>query len=953
MRTLLALVLALLIAPLSAYPQSSPKCPLCGDTGVRACEAHASYADAGAKYGFYTEWAKAKFPCCALLGVMPCSCGAKPTSAEAVDAEQRYKAARDFAPDTNSKGALVYPSLTTLQHTLPGTYLGGCSRQFFVLSGKSKTELKAHELRALEPELKELSALLPLAVNADKVMEPHEWVYLYLYRAEKLRDAFHDLTSIPQVEISARDGLLKSYVVVDTAAATKAFRAAHSDRSSVPERCLLDLDPETSHDDRYGGTGYPSDAYARAWIAYSIAGTALDRYFVSKKCIEPQPPHFIAIGLARVFECVSTGRCALTWDSPEVGKPAKKGWLHLNWGGEFYKLLMKKRDLIGVSQLFRMSNQEVSTSFNASLTAYCFTAFLLQRFAGDSFVRWLDAMRELSPGEAVAKELKVSETQVETAFYDWIRKNNGQFSFTLQKPPKVAPVEAKLGPSVIQEFKNRWPERAQVPLDAVIADIDALRQASADDACPLLFKVFAETDPASDSKSERLIDSARRTFGAVAQASQSAAATRLRDRVVELMAISGKSEERDRQLESLMHVARYCLQSESIVAPAILDLLASQELRLSSRAKAESLRALGELKSARAATVLTNELKAHGDFESCYEAGVALSKIPGQSAKNVAVDLLKDDSWHLRLAAIQILRRTDDWSTIPDLIEQLSKESGRLKEDILETLSLLVGTSSRAPISDPDAKHWSQWWADIGSKSRGRTNAPSEAAAETSVPDPKSLRLFPPIYSKQVFFAIDISRSMNERIHAQPPPGGAPIKPADQFHTKSEYVIQQLKTAILDEVEPDAEFNVCTFAIRPNLWNNAGPQVATKGNKELVCQWLDKIIDLAEEQTNLERLFDRLFDEADKGFKDRTNKSVYDQIYLVTDGVPTAGNTDSRSLLATVARRNRQHHIRIDVIVVEALDTNLRFLDDLAAQNFGTCTIVKDPFHAIKRGVPH
>jgi hypothetical protein len=60
-----------------------------------------------------------------------------------------------------------------------------------------------------------------------------------------------------------------------------------------------------------------------------------------------------------------------------------------------------------------------------------------------------------------------------------------------------------------------------------------------------------------------------------------------------------------------------------------------------------------------------------------------------------------------------------------------------------------------------------------------------------------------------------------------------------------------------------------------------------------------------------------------------------DTIYLLTDGAPTYGITNSDELLSTVARWNRRRRIKINTIGVDLQPAEKGLLRSLADQNYG------------------
>src|SRR5436190_18435932 len=132
-----------------------------------------------------------------------------------------------------------------------------------------------------------------------------------------------------------------------------------------------------------------------------------------------------------------------------------------------------------------------------------------------------------------------------------------------------------------------------------------------------------------------------------------------------------------------METAAAFKRGRALVTPAVLAVLSAPDAKISLETRAYLLRGLGDLRSPLAVEELNRALKDRSQLVTCYEAGLALANIKNSLSTSAALELLEDDSWHMRLAGIKILRKRDDWSTIPRLIQQIDKESGRLNEAVL------------------------------------------------------------------------------------------------------------------------------------------------------------------------------------------------------------------------------------------------------------------------------
>ena len=167
---------------------------------------------------------------------------------------------------------------------------------------------------------------------------------------------------------------------------------------------------------------------------------------------------------------------------------------------------------------------------------------------------------------------------------------------------------------------------------------------------------------------------------------------------------------------------------------------------------------------------------------------------------------------------------------------------------------------------------------------------------------------------QQVVFCLDVSASMQ----------AARLR-------KLELAIEAIKEALVS-LDKDDLFNIITFDANAKLGKRALALVTEK-NIETVSKYLDRFTPegIANRQgTNLLEAIETALE---------VNPSI---IVLVTDGLPTAGETDSRKILEAVKAKNVNHAS----IYIVALEIDLEhspgagLLIDLAEQNNGEIKVV-------------
>ncbi len=234
----------------------------------------------------------------------------------------------------------------------------------------------------------------------------------------------------------------------------------------------------------------------------------------------------------------------------------------------------------------------------------------------------------------------------------------------------------------------------------------------------------------------------------------------------------------------------------------------------------------------------------------------------------IAQASLDSKSWELRAAAYHYLARFRELASIPLLIACTDKESGRLAEELNDTLFMHTGVRlwRRA--------EWDAWWQ----QHRATHTLPPEAAIRAQVrgaSGPTVAYFGLPLTSRHVAFLIDVSGSMS-----------APIG-TDRKHTRLDEAKRQLGNAI-EKLSEEREFNVIAYEshIHP-FWKKLRK---AKGKDK--AEALDRVAKLAiSGGTNI-------FDALERAFMDLGT----DTIYLLTDGQPTAGAITNVDELANEIR---------------------------------------------------
>lgn len=390
---------------------------------------------------------------------------------------------------------------------------------------------------------------------------------------------------------------------------------------------------------------------------------------------------------------------------------------------------------------------------------------------------------------------------------------------------------------------------------------------------------------------------------------------------------------------------------EVAVAP-IIELL-DQEKR-DDDVKRACIRALGRLQAKSAADVVAAALE---DSEATVRIAAldALSEIKAPSSNAAVLARLDSNLWQERSSAMNALANIRQKESIQPLIDQLSKEEGRLIDDVLEALlSLTTFDLGNKP------EKWQETWDRV----KDRFEVPSEEAIRKARESYEQalLRYQPgtddfagiPTKSKRIVYVIDVSGSMED-----------PLLDREKFKlqgrtyrdfVKMEVVKHELARTI-ENLDDTVFFNVISFATKVKPWNKRGLVQANILNRKSAAKWVRKLKPLGGASQNLkkkaglslsaggglgktntyEAILTALDAEAAQAGYDTDLGSPVDTIFFLSDGDPTAGPvTEIDRILAEVRRVNSLRKISIHTISIGKNDRGKALMRALAQQNDGT-----------------
>jgi VWA domain-containing protein/HEAT repeat protein/PBS lyase HEAT-like repeat-containing protein len=291
---------------------------------------------------------------------------------------------------------------------------------------------------------------------------------------------------------------------------------------------------------------------------------------------------------------------------------------------------------------------------------------------------------------------------------------------------------------------------------------------------------------------------------------------------------------------------------------------------------------------------------------------VTLGKLKAAPALKGLVALLKDNSWTVRSAAIEALGDIGEKGAVGPLIEQITKEEGRLKEDCGRALKKLTGQNFG---SVDDA--WRRWWEEHKAEYGGDGLELGGHPVGRGGSDGGYYGI--PIETHRAIFVVDVSGSMGEIATGQV--------------TKIESAKNEL-VRVVKNFSSDGHFNVIVFNDIVKAWKDR-MMPANKANKAAGTDWVKALT--AASSTNIYDALEKAFQIAGMGATDKNYALGADTIFLLSDGSPTkpdGGLDDWEKIIRAVREWNRLKRITVHTIGIGG--HNVAFMATLASENGGT-----------------
>ncbi len=335
-------------------------------------------------------------------------------------------------------------------------------------------------------------------------------------------------------------------------------------------------------------------------------------------------------------------------------------------------------------------------------------------------------------------------------------------------------------------------------------------------------------------------------------------------------------------------------------------------------------------------------------------AAYALGEHRSIDALEPLLSMLEDPFWQVRSAAISAVRRLDDKEqlraiAVPRLVDFMEVSSGRMQHDAADALARITGRRLGRSVK--------KWRAFLAGKPQptegdsGDAETPSSGGAYgNQATRPKFYGM--EVVSNRVVLVLDFSLSMNDPIEidmdrlrretsrrkAAVTGGDGKKKDDDDENRQYDIPWWRIKTRLdlareqsillISQLREEQYFDIIFYSTEVDTW--MGKLVpATSANKQKAITKLKTV--KPDDKTNTWGALARAFDLA--GNQKKSYKEGPDELYLVTDGMPSAGDIiEPDQLVEAVLQLHRVVPIRINII---GIGVNRRFMRKLCQATGG------------------
>lgn len=309
-----------------------------------------------------------------------------------------------------------------------------------------------------------------------------------------------------------------------------------------------------------------------------------------------------------------------------------------------------------------------------------------------------------------------------------------------------------------------------------------------------------------------------------------------------------------------------------------------------------------------------------------------LSKADRERAIAACMRLFGKAGWRTDMDLLDFVEEFPDRSCVPPLLELIERTtpvdalvlavnknaSPQLRARAYECLRSLTGAI--LPLDQP--KLWREFWDREGDRIVVPERLPHMRSAGTTASSFFGI----PVTGREIAFVIDTSGSMSSAVSGT----ATERRPDPRATTRLTAAKEQLVQAV-QAMPKESRYHLLTFDHRVRVWSRSAVPPTSSATRSLV-ELLSRI--KPDGGTNVyQALVEALA--LDGLHFGEDGKERIDELFLLSDGLPTAGDVkDVDEILAVVKQANRYLHVRIHTVFT-GTGQGADFLKKLSEQNDG------------------
>lgn len=288
-----------------------------------------------------------------------------------------------------------------------------------------------------------------------------------------------------------------------------------------------------------------------------------------------------------------------------------------------------------------------------------------------------------------------------------------------------------------------------------------------------------------------------------------------------------------------------------------------------------------------------------------------IARLGRSNTDDVFLEALKHPNWSTRLVALEALVDRRESKLVPPIVEQMQEETGRMVVEFGDALFRLTGESfGRNPST------WKRWLDDQGGSiaiiDESEVDEIREEEEERRLKQISDASFFGiRIVSHRVLFIIDVSGSMIEPLRAR--------YAGEQGEPRIDVAKAELKKAV-EALDDNALFNIAPFSTGVDTWLEEGVATSSEKSREDALEYVERLGAMG--GTNLYGSLEYAFSDLD-----------VDTIFVLSDGEPSVGLTDTQLIRDAVAEMNATRGVVIHTVAVGG---RFEILEWLAEDSGGT-----------------